>query len=52
MSPKSVMRAIQKTGEVCQQADIKLAHELYVNGVLPKADAQPDIILGYIKTTG
>ena len=40
VSPKSVMRAIQKTGEVCEQADIKLAHELYVNGVLPEADAQ------------
>ena len=46
VSARSVMRAMRKTGDACESADIKLAHELYVNGVLPAADSKtPEICL-------
>ena len=40
MSARSVMRAVHMTGDMCEEADVSLAHELYVNGVLPEAQAE------------
>ena len=40
VTARSVMRAMRKTGDACEQADVLLAHELYVNGVLPDAEAE------------
>ena len=46
VSARSVMRAMRKTGDACEEADVALAHELYANGVLPEADAEePEICL-------
>lgn len=44
VSAKYVMGALQKCGEACEQADVRLAHELYVNGVVPDADVKEDEI--------
>lgn len=35
VSANTVMRAIHKTGLNCKNEDIKEAHEIYINGVLP-----------------
>ena len=40
VSARSVMRAMRMVGDACEEADVALAHELYVNGVLPDADAK------------
>lgn len=46
VSARSVMRAMRKAGDACEEADVKLAHELYANGVLPDADSEePEICL-------
>jgi len=46
VSARSVMRAMRKVGDACEESDIAIAHELYSNGVLPEADTQePEICL-------
>lgn len=44
VSARTVMSVMRRAGEACEEADAALAHDLYVNGVLPEADASDEEI--------